>query len=242
MSISALKPAEATPPAEVDDSLEYRSVHSFAVVGLLVGVISAVALFTAGRSLEATLLMAPIPIAGLIVSVLALRSIAAAPETYTGRPLAMVGAALSAFFLVSSVGYSSYVYATEVPDGYERLSFVEMKPSERDQAAGRLAPAEVDELIDDGDPVFIKGYIRPDSSSVKKNMRSFLLVRDSNECCFGDLSKVKYFDQIQVDLVGKTTDFHGGLFRVGGKLSRGPGEPTLGTPITYHLKADYVEP
>lgn len=234
----------AGPPAsDADDlALEYRSIHSLAVVGLLIGLMSVVTLITAGRTLDTTLMMAPIPLAGLIVSLIALRAIASAPDAYTGRPLALAGAAMSLVFLVTSVGYSGYVYATEVPPGYARLSFVEMKPSERDEASGRLAPDEVDEMIDSGQPVFIKGFVRPGSSTVKKNMRSFLLVRDNNECCFGDLSKVKYFDQVQVELLAGTADYHSGMFRVGGKMTRGPGDPKLGTPITYYLQASYIDP
>ena len=235
-----MSPAEA-PPA--DEPLEYRSVHTFAVLGLLLGLLSVVVLLMARISFESTMVLAPIPVAGIIVSLLALRGIKATPDLYTGKPLAQAGVVLSTLFLVTGVGYSLFVYATEVPDGYTRTSFLEMKPSESDTVNGDVIPPEVLEFIQSGEPVFIKGYIRPDSIKFKQNLNNFLLVRDNQQCCFGDLSKVMYFDQIQVNLgTGLTTDYHSGLFRLGGKLKVGKGDPRVGTPLTYELVADYIKP
>lgn len=234
--------ADVTTSAAHDDApLEYRSVHTFAVLGLLLGVLSAVTVsFT---PVEYATLVAPIPLVGLIVSLVALRSIASAPDLYTGRRLAQIGATVSIFFLIAGVGYSSYIYATEVPDGYIRTSFIAMKPSESDMVDRKPIPEDVEQLIREGERVFIKGYIRPGSSKFNQNMKEFLLVRDNQQCCFGDLSKVQYFDQIQVDLTnGLTTDYHNGLFRLGGVLKVGPGDAKNGTPLSYHLEADYVKP
>ncbi|WP_145381870.1 DUF4190 domain-containing protein [Botrimarina mediterranea] len=241
MSATTMTQFEA--PAEADEPLEYRSVHTFAVLGLLLGLLSVVVVFMARISFESTMVLAPIPIAGIIVSLIALRGIRATPDLYTGKPLAQAGAALSALFLVTGVGFAGYVYATEVPDGYTRTSFLEMKPSEADTVNGDIIPPEVAEFIKSGEPVFIKGYIRPDSIKFKQNLNNFLLVRDNQQCCFGDLSKVMYFDQVQVKLgTGLTTDYHSGLFRLGGKLKVAPGDPRVGTPLTYELVADYVKP
>lgn len=240
-------PATAAPHPEArgsdEEALDYRSVHTFAVLGPLLGLLSAVMLFTAQTSPEWTVPLAPIPIAGLIASLVSLRAIAAAPELYTGAPLARAGAGLSLLFLVGGLGYSGYVYATEVPDGYARTSFFAMKPSEADIVDRKPIPDDVMKLLRKEEPVFIKGYIRPDSIKFQKNLKSFLLVRDNQQCCFGDLSKVQYFDQVQVNLAtGLTTDYHSGLFRLGGKLKIAPGDPQLGSPLTYQLDADFVKP
>ena len=48
-----------------------------------------------------------------------------------------------------------------------------------------------------------KGYIRPGSATSRTNIDNFLLVRDNNQCCFGDLSKVKYYDQMVVQITNK---------------------------------------
>jgi hypothetical protein len=235
---TALAPEPAL-GADGADPLAYRAIHTGAILGLLLGLVSVVTVLTAGNSLESTLLLAPIPVAGLLISLKAWRRIARERDQYTGERFAMVGTVLSALFLVASLGYGGFVHATEVPEGYARTTFADLKPHEVDVAANRLVPKRLEDQI--GERIFIKGYIRPDSVTVRHNLKDFLLVRDSNECCFGDLTKVQYYDQIAVDLAdGITTDFSRRVFRVGGVLSVRPGDPLAGTPVVYTLKADYV--
>ena len=225
----------------IDDPLEYRSVHVGAVLGVVLGAVSSLTLLTTGGALYSyTLALAPVPILGLLVSLSAWRSIAQSPELYTGVFMAKLGALMSALFLVVGQGYAAYTYATEVPEGYARTSFFAMKPDPVDLTNGEPIPADVLEHIREGDKVFIKGFIRPDSVPYTKNIREFLLVRDNNQCCFGDPTQVKFYDQIQVRLgKGKTTDFSRRLFRVGGVLEVGPPKHS-GAPLTYQLKADYI--
>ncbi len=223
-----------------NDILEYRSIYTGAILAMLLGLLSSVILFNPNGSLQYTLLMVPIPVVGFLIALSALKVIREAPEVFTGKNFANIGLLLSSVFLVLGVGSSSYVYLTEVPDGYSRASFLDMKPSEAEMLSRDLIPQEIEELLDN--KVFIKGFIRPDSITYTENINNFLLVRDSNECCFGDQSTVKFFDQIRVQLSpGMTTDYHAGIFRVGGTLSVGPGDPEFGTPLTYKLTADYVK-
>lgn len=221
------------------DALEYRAIHTGAIAGLLLGVISVATVITASTNFDATLMIAPIPLLGLIVSLRSLLAIRRQPETYTGSYLAAAGALLSALFLFGGVGYGGYVYATEVPDGYIRTSFARMKPDEIEERGNVPIPSDVAELA--GQRVFIKGYVRPGSQ--KTISREFLLVRDNNECCFGAIDKVKYYDQILVKLDAKqTASFDLRLYRVGGvlhidpaNLGRGPEYPV------YTLVADYLQ-
>ena len=76
-----------------------------------------------------------------------------------------------------------------------------MKPTEIQERGGVTVPPDIAAL--DGKHVFIKGYIRPDSMAVTRGIDRFLLVRDNNTCCFGDLSKIKYHDQIDVEMVAR---------------------------------------
>ena len=246
MSTTIEPPTETKPSTErvADAMLEYVSIHTGAVLGLLVSIVSSVICFTAGSAgIETTVFLVPLPLIGLCVSLYAWRAISQAPDVYTGQKMAITGVVLSGLFLTYGLGYGLYVHATEVPDGYVRTSFLAMKPSANDLVDRVLIPEEVQEHIFNGEKVFIKGFIRPDSIKFKQNIDQFLLVRDNQECCFGDMAKVKYYDQVQVKLgTGLTTDFSRGLFRLGGQLKIGPGDPQLGTPMTYYLEADYVEP
>jgi hypothetical protein len=161
-------------------------------------------------------------------------------EQFTGSWLAMAGFVLSLAFLMIGLGYGGFVYATEVPDGYERISFDRMKPNEVQARGGVAVPPEIADL--DGKRVFIKGYIRPDSVAVTRGIDRFLLVRDNNQCCFGDLSKIKYHDQIDVDMEGPLrVDYSQGVFRIGGVLKIRPENVALGpTAPVFSLKADYA--
>ncbi len=228
--------------ATIDDALLYRSVHTGAVLGMMLGILSSVVLFTASSNFEYTVALSPIPLFGLIVSLTSWRKIAQASDMYTGGPMAKIGALLSVVFLVVGISYGGYVYATEVPEGYIRTSFLEIKPDENDIVNREAIPSEVVDYIKNQKKIFIKGYIRPDSIRFKRNLSDFLLVRDNRTCCFGDMSKVKYYDQIKVRLApGLTTDYSSGIFRVGGILKVGPGDRELGTPLTFYLEADHIE-
>jgi hypothetical protein len=99
----------------------------------------------------------------------------------------------------------------------------------------------------DGKKVFIKGYMRPGSSNngYTDNISSFLLVRDSGNCCFGDLSTVKYFDQIAVMMApeAKRVKFYSGyLYRMTGTLKVHPENARDGASgPAFELIADAAE-
>jgi hypothetical protein len=223
-----------------EEALQYRAVHTGAIIGLVLGILSVFMLVTATNTLASCLLVAPIPVLGMVVSLLSLSRIRREPEHYTGAPIAMSGLILSFVFLIAGVGYGGYVYSTEVPDGYARISFTAMKPDELQERSGDVVPPDIAAL--DGQRVFIKGYIRPDSISVTRGINRFLLVRDNNQCCFGDLSKINYYDQMQVDMKGsRRVDYSQGIFRMGGILRIEPRNLAPGSlaPV-FSLEADYA--
>jgi len=180
-------------------------------------------------------------IAPLVCCVWALSRIRREPERYSGKGMATIGFLLSLVLLVVGVGYGGYVYATEVPDGYARISFSTMKPDELQERNGEVVPPDVSSL--EGKNVFIKGYIRPDSVTVPRGIDQFLLVRDNNQCCFGDMSKIKYYDQILVKMRGdRRLDFSRGVFSIGGVLHIEPEYAMPGAPKTvFSLSADFAK-
>jgi hypothetical protein len=238
MSTSATLDYESVDDTE--ETIQYRALHVGAIIGLLLGALSIVTLIVAAESFQYCLLAAFIPAVGILISTFSLSRIRRDSDQYTGATLAITGLALSLIFLVTGVGYGAYVYLTEVPDGYTRIEFP-LRPDEIQERNGQVVPPEVMAL--DGKPVFIKGYIRPDSVTVSKGIDRFLLVRDNNQCCFGSLSSVKYWDQIDVSMTNsKTVDMASGIFRIGGilrieprNLARGPQYPV------FSLAADYAD-
>lgn len=223
------------------EQFEYRAFSTSAIASIIFGAMSQLTILAGQDSLEYALLLCPIPILGLVLGFYALTKIREMPDQLAGKKAAIAGIVLSLFGLVVGLTVASYVHATEVPDGATRTSFQEFRPDEHDERAGIPIPKEVQAL--DGKRVFIKGYFRQDSSPVSRNVKKFLLVRDNNQCCFGDLSSVKYYDQVMVDLADKlTTDYSTKLFRVAGTLRIAPQYLMAGSqrPV-YYLEADYVQ-
>jgi hypothetical protein len=239
MSSSTTIDSFATTSADSDQP-QYRAIHTGAILGLGLGVLSVFTVIVAANSLDACLMVTPIPVLGAFLSLRALAKIRRESDQYTGAPLAVAGLVLSLAFLIGGVSYGGYVYSTEVPEGYARISFSGMKPTELQELAGVAIPPEIAAL--DGKKVFIKGYIRPDSISVSKGIDRFLLVQDNNQCCFGDLSKIKFHDQMIVNLVGSLrVDYSEGVLRMGGVLKIHPENVVRGPLVpVYSLQADYA--
>src|SRR3954468_10585059 len=113
-----------------DDDIQYKALHTGALIAFVLGLLSVCVVLTAANSLEYTLMVVPIPVVGMFFALRALSRIRQNPEQYTGLGLARAGLALSTVFLVAGLAYGGYVYKSELPDGYTRLSFNDMKPDE----------------------------------------------------------------------------------------------------------------
>jgi hypothetical protein len=224
-----------------EEEVQYRALHTGAMISLVLGLLSTVVVICAANSFEWCLLVAPIPAVGMFIGLRSLAKIRRHPDHYTGAGLAKAGVFLSLAFLVGGVAYGEYVYATEVPDGYTRITFTDMKPDELQERGNVAVPPEIIAL--NGKKVFIKGYIRPGSATSRTNIDNFLLVRDNNQCCFGDLSKVKYYDQMVVQITGgDRVDDNLQILRMGGILEVHPENLALGgrAPV-FSLRADYAK-
>jgi len=245
MSTASMSPPRRAPVRGED--FEYRPLSTAAVASLVFGLLSTLIFFGGRDGIENALLLTPLPIIGLALGFKSLSTMRANPDQFSGGKLAMGGTALSALCLVGGMLFSGYVYATEVPEGYARASFAQLRPDEVELRGNHVVPPDIAKL--DGEKVFIKGYMRPGSHystgghAVNSGIASFLLVRDNAQCCYGDLSSVKYFDQVAVKLTDKLRlSYHSGLFRMGGTLRTLPqfaGDTAAGP--TYILEADYAE-
>ncbi len=242
---TATATAEPTYADRTEDAYEYRAIYTGAILGLLIAVLSVVFPLTVSSftDVRQAAVLGVAPLVGLVVSALSLRKIRANRDLYTGDAAAMAGTILAATSLFGGTAFGAYVYVTEVPEGYQRTSFLDMKPDDVELAAQKLVPPKVESLL--GEKVFIKGYIRPDSTNngLRRGITEFLLVRDNNQCCFGDVSKVMYYDQVAVKLDrGMSTDYSQGVFRVGGELAIRPGNSARGEPpLVYSLQADHIK-
>jgi hypothetical protein len=238
---------EAMSSRGVGEEFEYRPLSIMAVASLVFGLLSPM-VFLGGRvSIENAVMLSPIPLIGLALGFWARSTMRANPDQYAGEKFSTAGIALSAICLVGGMAFSGAVYATEVPDGYIRTSFAELRPSEIDLRGDHAIPPSIQAL--EGKKVFIKGYMRPGShytaggQPVSSGIANFLLVRDNAQCCYGDLSAVKYFDRVLVSMKSKERlTYHGGVFRMGGTLRLFPENANDSSQApTYVLEADYAE-
>ena len=174
----------ALPLSPADDYEQYRALSTAAVASLIIGLLSPLAILSWS--------LAVVPITGVLVSLLAIAKVRRNRSELSGETLARVGLALSLAFGVIGPGWLGYVYATEVPPGYERISYALLQPDETQP--GQIVPPSALDL--EGKRVFIKGYVYPGQRT--NGIQEFLLVRDQGDCCFGGDPKIT--DRIHVTL------------------------------------------
>ena len=175
-----------------------------------------------------------VPVIGMVLAVVALRDIARRPLDLTGRPLAIAALAVSAVVLAAGIAWLASVYAAELPEGYERLSYAMLQPEEGEppnavpDAARRL----------DGRRVLLKGYIYPGKQ--QHGLVQFLLVRDQGDCCFGGNPKIT--DRVLVQLADPAgIDFSPQLTKVAGRFRVQPaGAAELDGGVLYHLDEGFL--
>ncbi len=217
-----------TGPA-LDSGFElYQSVSQSAVASLILSLFGLTAFIFVP--------MLALPIAGFIFALLAFSAFRRFPGEYLGRPMAYAGVALCGVTLIVAPVWHTYVYLTEVPEGYARVDFGSFlsepgRPDVPTQAAIDL----------NGEQIFIKGYIHPTSMDSLQAKR-FVIVPDLGTCCFGTQPPLTHM--IEVSLTGDqyaTKSYRrqrlAGTLRVNGSL-----KPLEGlTGVFYQLKADVLK-
>lgn len=179
-----------------------------------------------------------LPLIGAGLGTIALINISKYPEELTGRSAALIGTALCVTMFMTSTGMHAYIYATEVPEGYRRISFTELKNNKRDTKI----PFSRKAYDFDGEKVFLKGYVRPNTGR-KNGIKKFILVGDFGDCCFGgtpQIDEAVAIDIITDDSVSQTLGLRriGGTFHLNESMRRVNDE---GLPqVFYTIEADYV--
>ena len=211
-------------------SFEYRPVP--------ISVPVAVFLALAGLLSFLTPVGVPVAIFGLLLSLWCVLSIGRSRGELGGKRLAWMALVLSTVGAVGGLAVHSVAYANEVPEGYSRLNFtsdISMKGFVYTPRGPSFHP-EVAAL--DGQKVFIKGYMYP--AGQMEGLTSFVLCRDSGDCCFGGTPKIE--DMILVTMSGAATaDFTPGLTSVAGSFGLRPEGGANSSPV-FTMQAIKVEP
>ncbi|MFM8635453.1 MAG: hypothetical protein ACKOEX_11700 [Planctomycetia bacterium] len=174
--------------------------------------------------------LAVVPLVGAVLGGVALRDIARRPTELTGRGLSRGAMVVSAVMLVCGLGYRSYVYAMELPPGFERLNYAMLQPMPGDPPTA--VPESATSM--NGHNVLLKGYMYPGKQ--QQGITQFLLVRDQGDCCFGGNPKIT--DRVLVTLTdAKGIDFSARLRKIAGRfVVRPTGTTVLDGGVLYHLE------
>ena len=202
-----LKPSAVRPVSNEPgfDDFAYKPIPPLAPVSALLGVCS-----LAGLLSPLGLVFA---VVGLALGFVGLRQIKQAEGGLGGRTIATVGVALSAVLFLSSAALHIYWYQTEVPEGFQRISFGSdiSRKGFINEDGERRAHDDVAALA--GKPLFVKCFMYPEERL--DGISTFILCRDNGQCCFGGQPKLE--DMIKVKLVdGLTAQFSNHMVSVAG--------------------------
>ena len=232
---------DAVPPAQpaafsggVDDGFDYHPMPVLVPVAFVIALLGLTGLVGVFGIIMAAI---AVPIAAW-----ALLKIRASEGFYSGRGLARAALALGLFGVIGGVVSQRIAYKNEVPAGFDRVSFkydISEKPVEESNLGMRVS-SDVKQL--EGKPIFVKGYMYPQRQT--EGLKTFLLLKDTGECCFGGDPAVT--DMIGIKLKGTEASHHeqqlvsvAGTFRINpnyGNWSRdGSPEPL------YMLDATHFE-
>ncbi|WP_299470138.1 DUF3299 domain-containing protein [uncultured Gimesia sp.] len=214
----------------VQDEFSYKPVPPTAVVGLVLGLFSFIALFG--------IIGLGIAVFGIVVSLFSLFSIKRSAGELGGKTVAIAAVTLSTFFLITGISYQSFVYANEVPEGYHRLNFASDIAAKEFVKTDGVTRVDPDVLKLDKQKVFLKGYMYPTRQT--ENLKSFILVKDNGQCCFGGQPDAK--DMILVEMQGDhSANFYAGLVSVAGEFqAEAPTQAGELRPV-YQLKGTHFE-
>ena len=210
------------------NEFEYRSISKTAIASCVFAVLG-----LASPLNQAFVLL---PLLGACFGIVAILTIRKYPEEMIGEWPAKIGLIASSVLFVLSIGWHSYVYATEVPDGYQRIAFWDLKDNTR-----TALPFSEKAMELDGKRVFLKGYVRPGAK--RKNLQDFIMVGDFGDCCFGGNPDVTEIVEINIqtdDRVDHTLSLRkiGGVFRLN-KASKPVDEEDI-PRVFYQIEAGYV--
>ena len=200
----AIDHVESESPERFDEFV-YKPVSPLAPVSFVLGLCSA--------SVFVHLFGLSFAVFGIILGSVCLMRILASRGELGGRLLALLGLASSVLCLVAGSAYHAYAFATELPEGYQRVSFyrdISKKEFVVENGVRGIHP-DVKQL--DGKKILIKGYMYQTRQT--EGLDRFTLVKDNKACCFG--ANPALWDMIRVSLKdGETVNYKGGLVAVGG--------------------------
>ena len=181
-----------------------------------------------------------VPLVGVLIAFIAYYQIARSQGDLSGGPIAITTLGIMLAMFVGFGAMHLHSYTSEVPEGYSRVSFVSDIAAKGFQVVGQQRMVHPDVATLAGQPVYLKGYMYPFRET--KGLKSFVLCKDSGECCFGGQPQAT--DMILVNMVGDGTAdyFDKRLVGVAGTFRVEPTYDASGLQPVYQLDCKYFAP
>ena len=221
------KEAYSSPPL-AENEFQYRTISKAAVASIAFAVLGLGAFV-----FQAFVLL---PVLAIGFGIVALIEIRKYPAEVTGKLAAQIGLGCGVLIAAGSIAMHTYVFMTEVPDGYERMTFSDLRLNKRT----KLPFSEKSQKLD-GTKVFLKGYVRPGDK--RTNLTNFILVGDFGDCCFGGNPKIT--EIVAVNIISDDLIDHSYFLRkIGGTFRLNPNAREIGEDgiprVFYTIEADYI--
>ena len=211
-----------------ENEFQYRTISKAAVASIAFAVLGLGAFV-----FQAFVLL---PVLAIGFGIVALIEIRKYPAEVTGKLAAQIGLGCGVLIAAGSIAMHTYVFMTEVPDGYERMAFNDLRLNKRT----KLPFSEKSQKLD-GTKVFLKGYVRPGDK--RTNLTNFILVGDFGDCCFGGNPKIT--EIVAVNIISDDLIDHSYFLRkIGGTFRLNPNAREIGEDgiprVFYTIEADYI--
>ncbi len=235
-TLEQIKPSVEVQPA-FSETVAYRTISRSAVIALILAFVSLLAFLVPW--------MLVLPVVSVVLGLTALSTIRRYPEEYTGSPAAVVAVGISTVTFLLAATWHAVDYATEVPEGYSRISFSELQPDMKDPHSlvrnrDSILPKRAADLS--GKPVFIKGYMHPGVETMGK-VNHFILVPDMGTCCFGGQPKATDMIEVKIKEGASRVKYSTRTVKLAGKFILAEQSSKFGElhSVVYHLEADVAK-
>jgi hypothetical protein len=169
---------------DLPEEFSYKALSRAAILSVFFGAFGLLAWFSP--------LLTVLPFLAALFSGLAFYNLKKYPAELTGKLWATIGGVLGFVLLFGAPAKHAYIYLTEVPEGYERISFAALKSP---MGAPDVPTLEAMKLS--GKKIFLKGYIHP-TSLASMSSKTFVLVPDWATCCFGTQPPLTHMIEVRL--------------------------------------------
>jgi hypothetical protein len=216
------------PTANPENEFQYRTISKAAIASLVFAVLGLSAFLFPAFVL--------LPVVAVGFGIAATIEIKKYPQELSGKLAAQLGVGLGIALVVGSIATHTYIYYTEVPDGYTRIAFSDLRLNKRTPLPFSEKAREFN-----GQKVFLKGYVRPGDR--RYNLKDFILVGDFGDCCFGGNPDITEIVAINIETDDRVdyslaTRKIGGTFRLN-ESTRRVDEKDI-PQVFYTIEADYI--